>query len=190
MLSNQFDAVRGMREMPPEFGSQEIPEGHVRFNHYTSDEAVPHIAREGLRLRAAEESFSKGTTEYPATFATAGVPSEHLLRSRPVVEFHMNPQETSLAWPGSRVSKEDVEHWHSRGSVATMGDVPKSNILGIHQPWHQSFRYLKNNPSMEASVMAGNYDDVDEDTDKAVAATKIALTSKLLLGGKIQGKAW
>lgn len=180
-------------EIPPEFGTQPIPEGHVRFNHYTYDEAVPHIQREGLQLKAAKESYAKGGTEFPATFATAGAPKEELLRSRPVVEFHAHPDTTSLGWP-SRTPRtypaEDIQHWEGRRSVATMGDVPRSAIIAIHQPWHQAFRYLAEDPSREAGIMAGNYDDVDEDTDKAVGAMKLALAAKVMLGGKLQGKSW
>jgi hypothetical protein len=175
-----------MRSIPAEFGSQPIPEGHVRVNHYTSDDSIDSIRQNGLTMQHAHESYARGGTEFPSIFATAGSPSEKLLRARPVVEAHIPTKNLDIG------ERSDPRRLESNQSVVTTNmDVPPSNIVAIHQPWHQSFRYMQNEPSMESDIVAGNYDHShDEDTDRALANTKVALAAKVMLGGKLQGKAW
>jgi hypothetical protein len=184
----QFDFLK----FPKPFGTTPIPEGHVRFNHHTWPRHVESIRNEGLRLRAAEESYSTGGTEFPATFATAGAPHEEMLSVRPVVEFHAHPDNTSLGWPTPTprtYPPDDIELWEKRGSVATLGDVPPENIINIHEPWHQTYRYIVDDPSMERGVMRGDYDTSgDKDTQKAVDISKIPLAAKVMLGGRLEGR--
>lgn len=152
----------------------------MRVNHYTSDEAVPEIQQHGLSMAKAHESYSSGGTEFPSIFATAGQPRESLLRSRPVVEAHIP------------VNMLDIGRWDSpqqleahQSVVTTNHDVPASQIIAVHEPWHQTLRYVQENPSIEKMVMEGMYDSGDEDSDKAIQASKLALASKVMLGGAL-----
>lgn len=177
----RFDPVGDMRFIPPEFGTQPIPGDSVRVNHYTSDDSVESIRSQGLTMQHAHESYARGGTEYPSIFANAGVPSESLLRSRPVVEAHIPVANLDI---GSRTDPRELES--RRSTVTTNMDVPPSNIIAIHQPWHQTFRTLQNSPDMESDIVGGMYDNTgDEDADRAIDSTKVALMSKVLLGGRL-----
>ena len=181
MLSRQFDAYHDLMSVPEPFGSRPVPQGHVRVNHYTSEESVPSIRESGLSMSKAHESYSRGGTEYPSIFATAGVPRESLLRARPVVEAHIPVSSLDI---GRWDQPQDLEAHQS--VVTTNKDVPKENILAVHEPWHQTLRYLQENPYLERGVMQGEYEGVDEDTQRAVNATKLALSAKVMLGGGLR----
>jgi hypothetical protein len=172
--------------IPGEFGSQPVPEGSVRVNHYTSPDAIDSIRQHGLTMQHAHESYARGGTEYPSIFATAGAPKEDLLRARPVVEAHIPVSSLDI---GSHTSASDLESRHS--VVTTNQDVPPENIMAVHQPWHRTFRYVQNDPGMEKNIMAGHYNDTgDEGTDEAIDATKVVLAGKVMLGGALSGKQW
>lgn len=187
-----FDPYGDLRSIPAPFGTTPVPEGHVRVNHYTSPESMEGIRSRGISMDRARESFSRGGTEFPSIFANAGNPSEDLLRRAPVIEAHVPVSNLDT---GSMFGRPTVEQQaeHARGlesrqsTVTTNVDVPKENIVAIHEPWHSTFRYLQNEPRTEARVMSGLYDDIDEDHNRAVNATKLALASKVLLGGKLGG---
>lgn len=180
-LGPQFDAYQAMRSIPEPFGTKSVPEGHVRVNHFTSEESVPGIRSGGLSMAKAHESFERGGTEFPSVFATAGAPRESLLRARPVVEAHIPVSDLDIG------RGEDPRGLEQRQSVVTTNkDVPAGNIVAIHEPWHQTFRYIQNDPSMERNVMEGMYDTTgDEDSDKAIQASKVALAAKVMGGGKL-----
>lgn len=172
--------------IPDEFGSAPVPEDSVRVNHYTSGDSVDSIRQQGLTMQHAHESYARGGTEYPSIFATAGPPKEDLLRARPVIEAHIPMANLDI---GSHSSPRDLES--NRSVVTTNRDVPPENIVAIHQPWHRTFRYVQQDPGMEKNIMAGHYDDTgDEGTDTAIAATKMVLAGKVMLGGALGGKQW
>lgn len=182
-LGSQFD----MRDIPAPFGTTPIPEGHVRFNHYTrSLDNVPSIRQHGILASKAAESFARGGTESPQTFATAGAPTDDFMRSHVVVEGHVDPHDLDV---GNRTDPATLEA--RRSTITTWKDISPANIVGIHEPWHQTFRYIQDDPSMEAGVMHGDYDSGhggDPQTQKALSATKVALAGKVMLGGKLEGK--
>lgn len=180
MLGPQFD----FPSVPEPFGTKPVPEGHVRVSHYTDPESVEGIKKQGLHMEKAHESFARGGTEYPSIFATAGAPSEALLRTKPVVEAHIPVSQLDV---GRGRTPEDLESRNS--TVTTNEDVPAENIIAIHEPWHQTFNYIKNDPSMEKDIMGGMYDaGNDPDTEKAIGLAKIGLINKVMLGGKLQGR--
>lgn len=191
VLSRQFDAYSDIRSVPEPFGTVPVPRGSVRVNHYTSDESVPGIQAEGLKMGKAHESFARGTTEFPSIFASAGAPTEHLIRSRPVVEAHIPVSSLDVGGLYGRPTIEQQEEQAKnlegyKGTVTTNTDLPKENIIAVHHPWHQTFRYLQNDPTSEHEVMSGFYDsNSDEDLQRALAATKLALAAKVMVGGSL-----
>lgn len=176
VLGPQFDFT----SIPDPFGTKPVPEGHVRVNHFTSDEAIDNIRQHGLSMEKAHESFARGGTEFPSIFANAGQPSESLLRTRPVIEAHIPVKDLDI---GRGNAPADLEKRQS--TVTTNKDVPAGNILSVHEPWHQTFRYIQDDPSMESGVMSGMYDNTDESTDKAVNVNKMMLAGKVMLGGRL-----
>lgn len=173
VLGPQFN-FRGIAQP---FGTKPIPEGHVRVNHYTSPEGAEGIKREGLSMARAHESFARGGTEFPSIFMNAGAPSETLLRARPVVEAHVPTSQLDI---GSHRSPRELEAHQS--TVTTNVDVPRENILAVHEPWHQTFRYIMEDPQTRQGVMRGDYENIDEDTDKAVQHSKIVMAGRAMLG--------
>jgi hypothetical protein len=182
------------RDIPLDFGTTPIPEGHVRANHYTSEGAIEGIKRQGLTMSHANESYAKGTTEYPSIFANAGPPSRDLLQSRPVAELHVDTKQLDI---GGFRTPQDLES--RRSTITTNQDVPASNIIAVHEPWHQHARYLqedaggrtgtngKQYPSVRSEVAKGEHDNLYSEPDyaKALDSTKIVNAATVMLGGKL-----
>lgn len=177
-LGPQFDVP----DIPKKFGSTPIPEGHVRVNHYTDPESVESIRQHGLRMEKAHESFSRGGTEFPSIFATAGTPTESLMRDRPVIEAHVPVESLDI---GRYSSPEELES--RRSTVTTNTDVAPENIIAIHEPWHRTLDYMKD-PDMEKNIIAGMYSGINEDVDKALSIVQPALMAKIMVGGALGGR--
>jgi len=189
--------------VPPESGSQPIPPGTMRFQHYTWGRNVPGIEAEGLKRSYSEEKFSHGGTESPQVFATAGPPSQRDLQDigggdKHLVEgyAHANQLDIGSPWGHHKMNEEQLgaharEVEGRRSTITFHGDVPREQILAIHAPWHGTARYLASAPDMERGVMAGDYDYADDDTTtKALNVTKMGLAAKVMVGGKLQGKSY
>lgn len=125
-LSEQFNRRH------PEPGTAPIPQGHVRLFHYTDN--LPAIRREGIRLGAARgETYG----EPNQVWAAAGIPRRGMLDYKDFVEFSADPNDLDI---GRGSAPEDLE---ARGSHVTLPrDVPKSQVVATHEPWHKSARYL------------------------------------------------
>lgn len=146
--------------VPPDYGSTPIPEGTVRFNHYTNPDAISGIKKEGILRSKSEEMFSRGGTESPQVFATAGQVSNDLIHARPVVEGYAHPHQLDIG------RNAPPEHLEGRRSVITFhGNVPPEQILHVHEPWHQKVKYFEANPDAKANVLAGEHDDLLDDPE-------------------------
>lgn len=182
-------------DVPPDYGSTPIPPGMVRFNHYTrSEEAARSIQRNGLLRSKSEESFARGGTESPQVFATAGTPTDDFKRSNVYVEGYANPArggqlDVGENWQGFDPAEHAQRLASHRSVITAKGDIPSSQILHVHEPWHETYRYVQRDPGMEHGVMHGDYDVTgDTQADKAIATTKTALAAKVMLGGSLGGK--
>lgn len=189
--------------IPPEFGTRPIPHGMVRINHYTSPEAVESIKATGLKQAAnrdkvGDESF---------VFATAGHPGD-LLHRAPVVEAYADASRKGgqLDIGENWRESDPVEHATSlearRSTVTLRGDLPASQIIGIHEPWHEHARYLAHedvgseadpkNPyatgSLRSQVARGEHDDLpkyDRSYGPALNSVRITNAATVMLGGKL-----
>jgi hypothetical protein len=174
--------------VPPEFGTTPIPEGMVRFNHYTDPGAVEGIQKHGLLRSKGEESFARGGTESPQVFMTAGHPKD-LLHSSTVVEGWADPA-TQLDVGENWRRSDPVEHAQymesRRSTITARGDIPASQIVAVHEPWHQSYRYLMDDPEHRKEVFQGGYDNLHDvqDYGPALDAAKVHMIGAMLLGGK------
>jgi hypothetical protein len=158
----------------------------MRVHHYTWGRSVPGIEAEGLKRSISEEKFKHGGTESPQVFATAGAPSERDLMDtaggdKHYIEGWAKPEQLDIGrpWGSSHLSSEQLsEHIQGvegrRSTITFQGDVPKEQILAVHAPWH----------------MAGDYDNIDENTDRALNVSKTALAAKVMVGGKLQGESY
>jgi hypothetical protein len=157
--------------LPPEPGSQPVPEGHVRLFHYTGTENLPSIREHGLTQRHARgESYG----EPSVVWAAAGMPKEGSFHSHNYVEFHAHPQhELDIGDDWRREGAKHIEHLEgTRAHVTMRGDVAPSRILGVHEPWHSHVRYIENDPQTLHDYTQGDFKDMttgDPGTDQALA---------------------
>jgi len=202
------------RSIPPEFGSTPIPTGMVRINHYTDEPAIEGIHAHGLLRSKSEEKFARGGTESPQVFATAGHPGD-LLHSRPVVEAWADPTRRNSIEDWDRPGKMDIgENWRGsdpveharnleerRSTVTFHNDLPKENVVAVHEPWHAHARYMATEGGPEAKpgadpyamgslrsqVARGEHDSLVSmrDYEPALRATKVTNAATVMLGGKL-----
>jgi hypothetical protein len=139
-------------DLPPEPGTSPVPKGHVRLFHYTATKNLPEIRRHGLIMaRARGETYG----EPNQIWAAAGVPPAEHFATHNYVEFHAHPNELAIGHYGGRANRETppdealrahVSFLEERRAHVTLGhDVPRSDILAIHEPWHHHVRYLRQN---------------------------------------------
>jgi hypothetical protein len=182
-LGKQFEAWKP--GIPAKFGTTPIPEGHVRFNHYTwgaDSDKVESIKQRGLLKSYGEESFARGGTESPEVFATAGTADRDVLEhgsligtDKAFVEGHADPR-TDLNVGGMY-----------RGASATEAAEHAANMEARNSTitFHGAFRGLQA-PEYERPIMEGQYDNLGDDNPglkRALDAHKTMLAAKVMLGG-------
>lgn len=158
-LGRQFHSI------PAAPGTAPIPEGHVRLFHYTHPDSVASIAQHGLRQASA---LGHTYGEPSMVWATAGVPGHGALGAKPYVEFHADPNKELDIGHGR--SPEELEG--HKAHVTFYGSVHPSNIIGIHEPWHQTVHYLEGDAGHLERWTSGESKDEttgDHRTDRALA---------------------
>lgn len=163
--------------LPPEPGSQAIPESHVRLWHYTEESNLPSIRKQGLlQSKARGESYGEPSVVWAA--AHEKQPERSGLYERPYVEFHADPARGRELDIGEHYGQggslqEHIQHmYRTRSHVTMRSDVPTSRILGVHEPWHAHVRYLESDPHTLHDYTEGDFKDTDTGdphTDKALA---------------------
>ena len=143
-------------DLPSAPGTEPIPKGHVRIYHSTWADPE-EIKSGGLLMSKAQESYEKGSTEYPAIFGYAGhhpvLDTHESGGGANVVEFHLHPSDLDT---GSYSTPEELEG--RRSTVTTMKDVPASNIVAVHEPWHRQYRMIQGDPEIKRAVLDGEHD--------------------------------
>lgn len=137
-----------VRKLPSEYGTSPLPEGMVRLYHQSNPEAVESIGKEGLRLDKAK-GIEGPKSIYADENGFYGKPDDV-----PTVEF-MVPK----------------NQWQQ---PFVLNDVPATQVIGIHLPWHRMARYLldPSNKSSLNAALSGRFDNRDGDTAKAVEYVK------------------
>jgi hypothetical protein len=196
------------RSIPPEFGTQPVPAGHVRFHHYTKDPAnLPSIREHGLQRSRAAQDYE------PYVFMTAGAPSEDFKHGHVFVEGHASANTFQQGgqldigrWGGEHGDLgKHIEHMESRrNTITALGDIPASQIIGAHEPWHEHARYMaregigeRTNPkdpyatgSMRSQIARGEYEYLHEKQfaktyGPALKSVKVTNAATVMLGGKL-----
>jgi hypothetical protein len=172
-------------DVPADPGTTPVPEGHVRLFHYAPTAALPSIRAHGLST-----AHAKGETygEPNMVWAAAGMPKHENFYTHNYVEFHAHPQhdlDIGAMYGGfghgherpeadKAALQEHINHLESYGSHVTMrGDVPKENIIAIHEPWHAHLRYLRESKDyykQHPEFLREDYG--DPEIDQAVRAFK------------------
>lgn len=138
-------------ELPPDPGTQPIPEGHIRLWHYTPLHNVPSIREHGLQRQFARGDSGTGDLSEPSAgvWASTKRPDDILNNHEGgfgVVEYHAHPGELS---PNAETPwHSDPQEW-AKGyhHVIMQGDVHPRSIVAIHEPWHGAARYMRDDDS-------------------------------------------
>ena len=132
--------------IPPAPGTAPIPEGTMRFFHYTSPEALPSIQQQGLLYDKGRGDSGTGVNEpSKGVWASSECPPRDTFQNRPVVEYWAHPEQ--LSYNAEHYWDRDPVQWASSGRhhVIMKGDVPPEQFAAVHEPWHQHYRYLMEN---------------------------------------------
>lgn len=147
LLRESTDAVPGAAgSMAPEPGTAPIPPGTVRLYHQTSEENLNSIVRTGLGIEHAK-GIEGPRAIYASKTGFYGKPG-----SRPTLEFYVAD-----------------ENWDD---PFVLQDIPTSQMVAAHLPWHSKARYIIDHPDILQATLAGKYDHLDGDYKPAVAYIK------------------
>ena len=139
-------------------GTAPIPDGHFRFFHYTA--ADPNaIGREGIDI-----SFARGhlDSEPDQIWATREAPEKVF---KTFVEFSLPPDDPRI---GGTISREKL----GIDSQATFtGSINPENIIAVHERWHDTYRWIMNNPKKLEEVLDGKHDRLLTEDSPAGRAT-------------------
>lgn len=157
LLNKEEGQTHNAELVPSEKGSQPIPEGHVRLYHYTR--GTPESIRgHGILLgRAKGSTYGEPNLIWGSTLP----PGPH----HTIVEFHVPASDIShhANYPEKGA---DLRDWESRNMHATLvRDIQPHEILAIHEPWHDRYRYIASHPDVARAVLAGEHDDLMEVED-------------------------
>lgn len=123
--------------VPPEHGTEPIPEGHVRLYHQTSLKNIPGIVKTGILI-----AHARGIEGPKAIWANEtpfyGEPGE-----TPTIEFSV---------PIDKYSRPFV-----------LKDVSPEEFVAVHLPWHRYARTFERDPRISENVLSGFHDDLLED---------------------------
>jgi hypothetical protein len=164
-----------MEPMPPEIGTAPIPHGHIRLFHYTRGN--PEIIRkEGLKLSKArghtygEPNMIWGSTIPPSL-------------DHNIVEYHVDAYDPGIShvadYPGKGTDLEKFQK--ELRHVCMVRDIKSDEFIGIHEPWHNYYYYIKEHPNVLKDILSGRYDNLvmpGDTTDPRPAIARIKAEMK------------
>ena len=132
--------------LAPEAGSTAIPQGTVRLYHQTSEDNLESIAHSGLGIEHAK-GIEGPRAIYASETGFYGKPG-----TRPTLEFFVA-----------------TDKWDD---PFVLQDIPTSQMIAAHLPWHSKARYIMDHPEVLQSTLNGKFDDLDGDYAPAVTYVK------------------
>ena len=166
-------------KIPPAPGTVPIPAGDVRLYHVTNirrepgDERPWHeivhgravaLREEGIRAdRARGEQYGEPSVVWGQAGKPIGDFEENV-----VVEYHVPVDKLDIGqYYGQGGSAEEharfLEERHSSVTLPPGVSVPPSEIVAVHEPWHDAYRYFQDNPEEMADVLSGMHDSLAKD---------------------------
>lgn len=143
MRANEFlIETTSFDTLPAEPGATAIPDGTVRLYHQTSEDSLKSILQTGLNIEHAK-GIEGPRAIYASQTGFYGSPG-----SRPTLEFYV-----------------DKSKWVD---PFVLQDVPPSQIIAGHLPWHSKARYIIDHPDVLERVLAGKYDNLTGDYADAI----------------------
>jgi hypothetical protein len=137
-VSNKIDpnARYQPAEIPEGLGTSKVKDGYVRMYHQTTPENIQSIVKNGLlvsKTRASSESRGVSIADSPF-YGTN------------------NPNLVTIE---VQVPRDKLKQ--ANGS-ALQSDIPASDIIAVHEPWHENARYIEKNPETLKEVLNGDMD--------------------------------
>lgn len=160
--------------VPEKIGTTPIPSNNIRLYHYTRGNPED-IRREGLKL-----SHAQGETygEPNMIWASSVAPDTH---SKNIVEFSV-PVNSDMALEHPRQGEKPEEWMKGYHHVGFFRDISPAEIIAVHEPWHETYRYITDKPDMIEKVLSGEFDNLTEDKYpdefKAIQAVKAKYRDK------------
>src|SRR4051812_15219353 len=156
-----YEKLSRLGEVPPAPGTTPIPENHVRLYHYTGsskggqtplpeEELVKSIRDNGIDIG---KSRTATYGEPHVIWASTQKPN----RGKVYAEFSMHKDDPR--WGIGKPRNQDEIDWlHRSGADVTFNDsINPHEIMAVHAPWHETYRYLQEN-NMIPRVVEGEFD--------------------------------
>lgn len=135
----------------PEPGTIPIPPGHVRLYHYFPGNQIENIKQNGIDI-----THARGETygEPNSIWASGQKPSDN----HTFVEFSISKDDPS--WLLNKpTTNEHAQAIQDYGSDVSFGrTIRPEEFVAIHEPWHNHYRYIMNDPQLLKEVQQGKFD--------------------------------
>lgn len=152
--------------IPPLPGETPIPDGWVRLYHYTggrtgieADETIDSIKQFGLLM---ELSRGSEVGEPDAIWASPDMPRPDSV----FVEFAVPANDPRVVVGG-------LSGPNGPSDVAFSSDISSREIIAVHEPWHDKYRYLSSDPELVQRTLDGEFDGLMGADDYGPAITLI-----------------
>ena len=128
-------------------GSIPIPSNYIRLYHYTDD--LESVSKNGIDL-----SKAKGHTygEPNVVWASAQKPGDN----KSYVEFAVSVDDPRIVI--GKPSQSPEEYMNYGHNCAFNDSIKPNEIIAVHEPWHNKYRYIMDRPELQADIKDGKYD--------------------------------
>jgi hypothetical protein len=164
--------------IPPEFGESSIPNNNVRLMHYTRGN-IEEIKNNGLLISKAQgHNYGEPDMIWGSTSIND---YKEMSSYKNIIEFSVPV--TDILFPRS-YKIEDADRLNNGNyHVGIFRDVRPEEILAIHEPWHNHYRYIMERKDTIQEVLNGELDNITEDKFpseyKAIQAIKINYSNQM-----------
>lgn len=143
----------------PAPGVLPIPPNHVRLYHYTkvndTNDSTATAAANNLRKNGIDINQSKGSTygEPNVVWASTVMPN----RNKVFAEFSIDVNDPR--WMMGKPNGLNPREYEKMGWDCYFNDsIAPQEIIAVHEPWHERYRYLLSNPELLIKAKNGDFD--------------------------------
>lgn len=147
-------------EVPAEPGTVPVPPNHVRLYHYTQVEGIDDEqkfqAAQLLRQNGLDIKKAKGASygEPNVIWASSQMPQH----GKVFAEFSiaMDDPRWAQGKPDEGMSPQEYES--QKWDCYFFDSILPNEIIAVHEPWHERYRYLMQTPEALQATIAGEHD--------------------------------
>lgn len=141
--------------VPMPIGTKAIPINHIRLFHFTKGDPEL-IKEEGIKLSYAQGS-SYGE---PDMIWASTVPPD--ITTKNVVEFSV-PSDSEMELDKPKPNQSLSDWMAGNHHVGIIRDIMPDEIIAVHEPWHEKYRWIKRNPNIIEKIKNGYFDALSEE---------------------------